>query len=193
MAYFLLGLAFFIVIGGFAYFLPDDEKSLLSGASDVMNTHMTLTSSAFKQGERIPSKFTCDGENINPPLSIQGIPEGAVSLVLIMDDPDVPKVLKPDGVFDHWVLYDLDPSLTEIPEGSSAGIAGLNGKGDPSYTGPCPPSEYEPSEHRYFFKLYALNRAIDVTGTPNKTEVLKAMEGSIIEEAELMGTYKKIK
>jgi len=191
-AYFLLGIAFLIIIGSTLYFSPKNENTL-PGIQAIMETPMTLTSAAFKGGDTIPSKFTCDGDSISPPLSIDGVPEGTVSLVLIMDDPDVPKALKPDGVFDHWVLYGLDPSLKEIPEGVSLGHIGLNGRGEPSYISPCPPSEYEPPEHRYVFTLYALNTSISFVSAPTKAEVLKAIEGSSIAEAELTGTYKKIK
>lgn len=190
MAYFLLGIAFFIVIGGLLYFLPSDENTV-SEANDAMKTQMTLTSSAFENGDSIPPKFTCDGINVSPPLSIDGVPEGAAALIVVMDDPDVPKVLRSDGVFDHWVVYGIDPNTKEIEEGTAPGSLGLNGRGEASYTGPCPPSEYEPSEHRYFFKLYAVERAMNFSVAPTKAEVLKAIEGGSIEEAELMGRYSR--
>lgn len=112
-------------------------------------TNMQLSSSAFSEGESIPAKYTCDGENVSPPLEISDIPENAQSLVLIMDDPDAPA-----GTWVHWVVYGIDPSTTKIEENSNqlAGI-GYNSWNKLEYGGPCPPS----GEHRYFFKLYAID------------------------------------
>lgn len=152
---------------------------------------LSLTSPAFQTGTSIPSQFTCDAENVSPPLSIAGVPEGAKSLVLIMDDPDVPKALKPDSVFDHWALFNISPETKEIAQAGSAGTAGANGAGKNQYTGPCPPREYEPSEHRYFFKLYALDIMLDLPAGASKADVLQAMEGHVLEQAELMGKYRR--
>jgi len=156
---------------------------------------LSLTSSAFENNGSIPSQFTCDAENVSPPLSILGVPEGTKSLALIMDDPDVPKQLRPDGVFDHWTLFNISPppagGTTEIMQGESAGTAGANGAGKNEYAGPCPPREYEPSEHRYFFRLYALDTGLDLPEGASKAEILKAMEGHVIAQAELMGKYKR--
>jgi len=155
-------------------------------------TAMSLSlTSEFQNGASIPARFTCDADNVNPKISIGGVPEGTASLALIMDDPDVPKVLRPDGMFDHWVLFNIPPTTTEIVEGGSAGIAGHNGRGEPAYTGPCPPREYEPREHRYFFRLYALDIELELTEGASKEDVLKAMEGHVLEEAELMGRYQR--
>lgn len=151
---------------------------------------MTITSPAFNHGESIPKKYTCDGENISPPLNISGVPPGAKSLVLIMDDPDVPTAIKPDGVYDHWVLYNILPTMEEISEDvSDVGSLGKNSSGDVNYTGPCPPDR----EHRYFFKLYALNTELRFQSSPTKGEVQQAMEGHVLVEAELMGTYNRSK
>ena len=118
---------------------------------------LTLTSSAFKNGEVIPAKYTCDGGRLlSPPLSISSVPEVAKSLVIIMDDPDIPKAVQESrGIeaFDHWVLFNIPPETREISEGGTAGTAGLNSAGNSGYTGPCPPPEYEPSEQLYIFKL----------------------------------------
>jgi len=153
---------------------------------------MQLTSSAFQHNESIPSQYTCDGDGTkNPPLSISDVPEEALSLVLIMDDPDVPKQIKEDGVFDHWILFNIPRETTEIPEGVSVGILGVNGAGNNSYTGPCPPPQYEPSEHRYFFKLYALDTNLELKEGAAKQEVLNSMQNHIIAETELVGKYKR--
>ncbi len=152
---------------------------------------LTLTSSAFQNGGRIPAKYTCDGDNLSPSLSITGVPASAKTLVLIMDDPDVPKQLRPSGVFDHWTLFNIPPETTEIPEGGTAGTAGVNGRNDAKYTGPCPPPQYEPREHRYFFRLYALDTTLILPPGTTKGEVLAAMEGHILESAELMGRYSR--
>ncbi|MDO8752063.1 MAG: YbhB/YbcL family Raf kinase inhibitor-like protein, partial [Candidatus Wolfebacteria bacterium] len=111
---------------------------------------MKLTSSAFLHNGKIPAKYTCDGEDMNPPLAISGIPEGAKSLVLIMDDPDVPKNLRADGMWVHWVVFNIPPDVKDIAEGvEPAGVHGKGTSGDLAYQGPCPPDR----EHRYFFKL----------------------------------------
>lgn len=128
---------------------------------------------------------------MNPALSIGGVPDSARSLVLIMDDPDVPKALKPDGVFDHWTLFNIPVITKEIASGVTVGVVGENGAGKNEYTGPCPPKQYEPSEHRYFFRLYALDIELPLKTGASKTDVLKAMEGHIITQAELVGRYKR--
>ncbi|MBI2065735.1 MAG: YbhB/YbcL family Raf kinase inhibitor-like protein [Candidatus Zambryskibacteria bacterium] len=153
---------------------------------------MQITSSAFEHNTSIPSKYTCDGDRpTNPPLSISGVPEEAKSLALIMDDPDVPKQLRPDGVFDHWVLFNIPVETKEIPEGTSAGTPGANTGGGNAYTGPCPPPQFEPAEHRYIFKLYALDIELDVGPGAEKRKVIEAMQGHILAEAELIGKYKR--
>ena len=152
----------------------------------------SLSSPAFENGGKIPSKYTCDEDRfLSPPLSISGVPESAASLALIVDDPDVPKMRRPDGVFDHWVLFNLPSDTTDIPEGRSVGTAGVNSAGTAAYTGPCPPPEYEPSEHRYIFRLYALDEVLNVPGGATKKEVLAAMEGHVIAMAELVGRYRR--
>lgn len=156
----------------------------------------SLSSSAFEQNERIPSQYTCDSKNVSPPLTFANVPEGATSLALIMDDPDVPKALRLDGVFDHWVVFNMPPppagGTREIREGEPApGVAGVNGTGANAYTGPCPPSQYEPSEHRYIFRLYALDAALALSEGVTKKEVLTAMEGHTLGIAELIGRYSR--
>lgn len=153
----------------------------------------SLTSSEFAHKGTIPSRFTCDGENISPTLSIDGVPAGAKSLVLVVEDIDVSKQLKPDGVFDHWVLFNISPDVREISEGESVGMVGANGRGESKYTGPCPPPQYEPPEHRYIFKLYALDTMLKLEEGATKTEALTAIEGHVIDETELMGRYIRVK
>ncbi|MBY0538943.1 YbhB/YbcL family Raf kinase inhibitor-like protein [Patescibacteria group bacterium] len=154
---------------------------------------LTITSSAFKNNESIPAKYTCDAENISPPITISDIPEGTVSLALLMRDADVPKALQPEGTFDHLVVYSIPftPGGTEaqIPEGAQALPFGLNGSGKEGYIGPCPPPEYEPSKHRYFFKVYALGTELSFLAPPTLEEVKKAMEGYVLASGELIGTY----
>ena len=151
---------------------------------------LALTSSAFVNGETIPAKYTCDGDpKLSPPLSFGGVPEGAKSLVLIMDDPDVPKELRPDGVFDHWVLFNIPADTTTIAEDAVVGTPGSNSRGEARYTGPCPPPQYEPREHRYIFKLYALRAPLALSTGATKREVLDALAPLVIEEAELTGHY----
>lgn len=149
---------------------------------------MKLTSSAFKEGGIIPSRYTCEGSNLSPPLEISGVPKGAKSLTLIMDDPDVPKSLRPEGIFDHWVVFNIPPQTTHIAEGvTPKGVSGKTTYGYTKYVGPCPPH----GEHRYFFKLYALHQKLDLLEGPTKKEVEAAMKGCILKEAQLMGRYEK--
>lgn len=206
-AYFLQGVLFLGVIVIAAYGLQLREKSsspstgtdakpigsgTIDAAKQTMATNLSITSTAFAEGGRIPSEYTCDASSaINPPLIFSGVPEGAKSLVLIMDDPDVPKALKPDGVFDHWVLFNISPDTKGIAEGESAGTAGRSGSGTNDYVGPCPPPEYEPKEHRYVFTLYALDARLPLKEGASKQEVLKAIEGHVIERAQIIGRYSR--
>lgn len=162
--------------------------------SDTIETSMAsmrLFISEFEQGEWIPALYTCDGSNVSPELSWENPPEGTHSFALIMDDPDVPRELKSDGVFDHWTLFNIPASVRSIPKAGTAGVAGLNGAGRSAYTGPCPPKEYEPSQHRYFFRLYALDAMLPLEEGATKDLVLRAMEGHVLGSAELMGVYKR--
>lgn len=153
---------------------------------------LTLSSDAFEEGGMIPLKYTCEGDNTNPELIIEDVPEGTQSLALIMDDPDVPKALKPEGVFDHWVVFNIPPDVSKIPEGGPVpGTQGSNGAGKSGYTGPCPPLQYEPSEHRYIFRVYALDEELDVPPGAHKAQLERAMEGHILNEARLVGRYRK--
>jgi hypothetical protein len=147
---------------------------------------MKLTSSAFREGGTIPSLYTCKGKNINPPLAIHEVPPEAMSLVLIMDDPDVPSSVRKDGMWDHWVVFNIDPSVKTIQEHSTPfGVVGKNTDGENRYQGPCPPDR----EHRYFFKLYALDKLLDLPPGATKKQVEQAMHGHVLTEARLMGRF----
>ncbi len=152
---------------------------------------MKLTSTAFHHGKKIPSIYTCDGKNISPPLSIAEAPEGTQSFVLLMDDPDIPDFAKQNyniEVWDHWVVFNIPPDTTEIPEGKNPkGILGKNTRGNLAYGGPCPPDR----EHRYMFKLYALHTLLSLEEGATKKEVEQAMKGKIIEETVLIGVYER--
>ena len=108
-----------------------------------------------------------------------------------MHDPDVPKEVRADGVFNHWVVYNIAPDVDRIPEGGKPGVEGLNTRGKAGYTGPCPPPQYEPSTHRYFFSVYALNAELPLQPNATKEKLLFAMEGHIASSATLMGTYSR--
>lgn len=158
-----------------------------------MHGSMTLTSSAFEHNGIIPAKYTCDEDRtINPPLTFSGVPESARALALIMDDPDVPKDLHPDGVFDHWVVFNMPADTKGIPEGGPVpGVVGMNGAGSNAYTGPCPPPQYEPSTHRYVFKLYALIDPLNLSAGATKEQVLDALAPVKLAETELTGRYSR--
>jgi hypothetical protein len=154
---------------------------------------LTLKSSAFDNGGEIPSRYTCEGEDVSPSLVWTGVPETARSLVLIIDDPDAPDPKAPKMTWVHWVLYNIPPDVTGLPEGvvpaklSPGMMEGLNDWKRIGYGGPCPPI----GRHRYFHKLYALDMILEVMNTPTKANVEVAMKGHVIAQTELMGTYKK--
>jgi Raf kinase inhibitor-like YbhB/YbcL family protein len=150
---------------------------------------LTLTSPAFEAGGAIPRKYTCDGDDVSPPLEWSAPPQGTQSLALIMDDPDAPA-----GTWDHWVLYNLPAGARNLPEGVAPDAVradgsrhGRNNWGRFGYGGPCPPS----GTHRYFFRLYALDTTLDLAAGANKAQLLAAMAGHIVAQGELMGTYRR--
>jgi Raf kinase inhibitor-like YbhB/YbcL family protein len=149
------------------------------------STTMKLTSSAFVNNEAIPARYTCQGDGFNPALTFAEVPHDALALALVVDDPDAP-----GGTFDHWVMWNLPPSLTEVPENwepePDVGV-GANGVESKSWTPPCPPS----GTHHYHFKLYALDLKMDLPSGSNKGELEAAMKGHIVAETELVGTYEK--
>lgn len=144
---------------------------------------MKMTSPAFQNNEKIPRKYTCDGDDVNPTLRIEDVPEGTASLALIVDDPDAPA-----GTWVHWVVYDI-PVTDEIAENSVPGKQGMNDFKKKDYGGPCPPS----GTHRYFFKLYALDARLDRDEGLTKEQLIGAMQGHILDQAELIGLYERSK
>lgn len=148
---------------------------------------MRITSSKFKHGQPIPSLYTCEGYDWNPPVEFHEVPKEAKSLVLIMEDPDVPTSIRPDGLWVHWIVYEMPPTCKGIPEHSAP--PGTHGKGTnmrTAYMGPCPPDR----EHRYFFYLYAIDFMPDWKKGMTKEEVEAEIKDHILAKAELMGTYK---
>jgi|SRR3989344_6854502 len=143
---------------------------------------MKLTSPTFNHNKLIPAKYTCDGNDVNPPLLISEVPPHTQSLVLIVDDPDAPA-----GDWVHWTIWNIDPKTTEIAENSvpAGAIEGLTDFGRSGWDGPCPPS----GTHRYFFKLYALDIELKLPADTNKTKLLQIMNGHILTQAELIGLY----
>ncbi len=149
---------------------------------------MKLSSPAFEHNKRIPAKYTCQGSDCIPPLKIGGVPKNAKSLALILDDPDVPMSVRADQMWVHWVIFNMPTNLGEIEEGEvPKGIQGQNTGGQNAYMGPCPPDR----EHRYFFKLYALDTELSLRDGVTKEELLHAMEGHILARTELIGRYLK--
>ncbi len=145
---------------------------------------LRISSPAFEDNGSIPAKYSCDGANVNPPLVIENVPAGAKALALIVDDPDAPV-----GMWVHWVIWNIEPKTGEIGEGSvPAGASqGRNDWRRNDYGGPCPPS----GTHRYFFKLYALDAALNLPATTTKTALEKAMDGHILGQAQIIGLYKR--
>lgn len=151
---------------------------------------LSIKSPGFPHGGEIPTRHTCEGEDIPPALTWEGVPPGARSLALVVDDPDAPDPAAPKRTWVHWVLYDLPPDVGGLPEGGRLPPGTREGKNDWNRTGwggPCPPI----GRHRYFFKLYALDRTLGDLGHPTKAQLERAMEGHILARAELMGTYQK--
>jgi len=166
---------------------PGDREKTPEQGDQVMA--ITVSSPAFNEGGMIPAKYTCDGQDISPPLNFDGVPKEAKSLVVISDDPDAPM-----GTWVHWVLYNLPPDIKGIEEKIPAderlqnGAAhGVTDFGRFGYGGPCPPS----GTHRYFFKVYALNTTLELSGKVTKEDITKAMEEHILAEGLLIGKYKR--
>ncbi|MES2760349.1 MAG: YbhB/YbcL family Raf kinase inhibitor-like protein [Pseudomonadota bacterium] len=150
---------------------------------------LTLSSTAFDANGPIPPVYTCDGSDVSPPLAWSGVPDGTKSLALIVDDPDAPDPAAPQRTWVHWVLYNIAPDATgleqggrRLPDGTQEGSNDWRRTG---YGGPCPPI----GRHRYFFKLYALNVELPVLAPATKHELEQAMQGHVLEKAELIGTY----
>ncbi len=152
---------------------------------------MDLNSTAFEQGGEMPQQSTCEGDDLAPPLRWSGVPERALSLALIVDDPDAPDPAAPKTTWVHWVLFDIPPGATALPEGGQPLPDGTReGSNDwrrTGYGGPCPPV----GRHRYFFKLYALDTLLPALNKPTKAELERAMQGHVLAQAQLVGTYQK--
>ena len=144
---------------------------------------LVITSPAFKHNTLIPSKYTCDGDDVNPPLTVKDIPEGTKSLTLIVEDPDAPM-----GLWIHWLVWNIPPAST-IGEDTVPGVEGLSTSRGHVYSGPCPPS----GTHRYFFKIYALDTNLDLAANSEKKEVEKAMQNHVLAQGELIGLYRRSK
>jgi hypothetical protein len=142
---------------------------------------LIVKSSAFEKNKQIPSKYTCDGANISPPLKVEGIPEKTKSLAIIMEDPDAPA-----GLFIHWVAWNIPPS-SQIKENAPGGSSGLNDFKKRGYGGPCPPS----GTHRYFFKVYALDITLNLGSVAEKEDLENAMQGHTLTQGELIGLYRR--
>jgi Raf kinase inhibitor-like YbhB/YbcL family protein len=143
---------------------------------------LLVKSPAFENGKPIPTKYTCDGANVNPPLTIDGIPEETKTLVLTVDDPDAPM-----GTFNHWVVWNIPPTTRKIEENTFPGTRGISTSGKHTYDGPCPPYE----THRYFFKVYALDIKLNLKLNSTIKDVEKAMKGHTLAEGELVGLYSR--
>jgi len=144
-----------------------------------------ISSSAFEKGGEIPQKYTCDGENVNPPLQFENVPAKTKSLALVFDDMDAPK-----GSYVHWILWNIAPNIKEIKEKSvpEGAVQGENGFKKQNYGGPCPPRR----AHKYVFKIYALDSPLKLDPHSTKTDLEKAMEGHVIAQAQWMGVYKRV-
>ena len=174
-------------------YTSEESAAYAETRKGVIAMTLEITSPAFSHNEEIPSKYTCDGEDISPALEWSGLPEGTKSIALIVDDPDAPDPAAPKMTWVHWVLYNIPPSATglpeavksqDLPEGTKEGLNDWKRTG---YGGPCPPI----GRHRYFHKLYALDIVLTGLGKPTKEKLEKAMEGHIISKTELIGLYQK--
>ena len=166
----------------------DSEQADL-GAEGGKNMEIKITSSAFENGGMIPAKYTCDGADVSPPLQWDTVPEGTKSIALICDDPDAPM-----GTWVHWVLFNMPAEANELAENIPAeetlpngAMQGVSDFGRIGYGGPCPPG----GTHRYFFKVYALDTKVDLQAGADKRQLLKAMEGHILSQGQLIGKYKR--
>jgi Raf kinase inhibitor-like YbhB/YbcL family protein len=170
--------------------------SLIASANGKeVNPVMKLTCPSFESQKEIPKKYTCDGEDVSPPLSWSNVPEGTKSFALIVDDPDAPDPANPRMTWVHWVIYNIPATIASLPEGvkekdlPKAILQGLNDWKKTGYGGPCPPI----GKHRYFHKLYALDSVLPDLKQPTKAKLEKAMEGHVLSKTELIGLYQRKK
>jgi Raf kinase inhibitor-like YbhB/YbcL family protein len=189
----LLGIMTLIVsVGAFIAFERAEAPSAPLETVTTDNNPMTMhiSSPDFEEGGKIPSRYTCDAENVSPEIRIEGAPAGTVSFVLVMDDPDIPESVKQArGIekFNHWALYNIPGDTTVLETGTMLGTVGQNSRGESAYTGPCPPDR----EHRYFFRLYALSGTLNFIQAPTLDELETAAQGMMLESATLMGRYER--
>lgn len=153
---------------------------------------LTVSSSSFTAGGTIPIEHTCEGDDVSPPLAWSGAPAGTKSFAIIVDDPDAPDPAKPKRVWVHWVVYDLPATVAELPRGASTALPagarhGANDWGKPTWGGPCPPI----GRHRYIHKVFALDQVLGDLGAPTKAELERAMQGHVLAQGEIVGTYQK--
>ncbi len=155
-------------------------------SKDSVLVQLSVTSSAFQNGGTLPEKYTCDGEDVNPPLTIRNVPVHAKSLAVILEDPDV----KAGGVAIHWIMFNMSSDRLQIPENTiPIGIPGKNTLGNNGYWGPCPPRG---EEHRYVFNVYALDEMLELIGGASQEELKKAMKGHIVAMGKITGKYKRL-
>lgn len=184
---FLIPTIFIIFIIGCTQIENIETEKIEEKTIDVA-ANMKLTSPAFGHNGKIPPEYTCDGADVSPELHISNVPKNAKSLALIIDDPDVPKNIRLSGLWVHWVVWNIPPDTKTIQKGNEPeGIGGNSDFKRTGYGGPCPPDR----EHRYFFKLYALDTELDLAEGSNKKELENVMEGHIIEKTELIGLYNR--
>lgn len=183
----LLGLILVLVSVVAAY------DGFILAVKDKIEMSMSIMSSAFMHGREIPQRHTCDGVNTSPPLQWIGMPSGTKSMALIVDDPDAPDPAAPQTTWVHWVLYNIPAGTSSLADGGTenhipaGALQGINDWHMQSYGGPCPPI----GKHRYFFKLYALDRVLPDLKKPTKTKLEKAMQGHILDQSSLIGLYKR--
>lgn len=185
LVFIIIGVLILLLVGGFYLFSQKSNNKTKEGKLDIKRSStMIIKSKAFENNEKIPAKYTCDGENINPPLEIEGMPQEAQSLVLISDDPDAPA-----GTWVHWLVWNIDPTTKKIEENSvpSGASEGITSFGRPGYGGPCPPS----GTHHYYFKVYALDSKLDLSPAGNIDDLERAMDGHILDKAEIVGLYSR--
>ena len=183
----LFGVIYLVWQFGFQQQKAAQQETKLRSSAKIIKEeakNMKILSSAFEHNQKIPAKYTCVGAGVNPPLQFLEVPKEAKSLALIVDDPDAP-----NGDWVHWVVFNMEPQTLGIEENRKPtnGVESMTSFGKPGFGAPCPPS----GTHRYFFKLYALDKMLDLIAIVDKKEVEDAMQGHILEQAELIGLFSK--
>lgn len=180
---FFFSAVFVLCLGGGAWIFFQWVNSTAT-SPDMADEAIQISSFAFSDGKLIPFRYTCEGENVNPPLNIMDAPEKTQSLVLIVDDPDASW-----GAWSHWLVWNVDPLVNQIGENDlpKGAVVGTNDYLENAYSGPCPPS----GTHRYFFKVFALDTKLDLSPGTTREELMKAMKGHILDQGKLTGKYKK--